>query len=83
MQKSFDGLDITDDPNGVQSVYGQNPILEGLGIINWHFCPHYRSDHPESESTEKEIAYYEKTNMPYKALKDGEVIISDTKAEIK
>jgi dipeptidase E len=36
---------------------------------------HYKSDHPESTSIDKEVEYCEKNNIPYQTLKDGEVIV--------
>ena len=37
--------------------------------------PHYKSDHPESEDIDKEVEYCDKNNIPYKTLRDGEVMI--------
>ena len=37
--------------------------------------PHYDSDHPESEDIAKEVEYCKNNNVPYKTLRDGEVII--------
>lgn len=50
-------------------------IWDGLGILNFAFMPHWDSEHPESADVEKEIAYCKQNNIPYKALRDGEVII--------
>jgi len=50
-------------------------IWEGLGFLNFAFIPHWDSEHPESADVEKEIAYCKLNNIPYKALRDGEVII--------
>lgn len=74
LSPTLKGYHIVDDPN--LKTYGDNEtIWEGLGLINWQFAPHFNSDHSESEDINKEIAYYEKHDMKYKALKDGEVII--------
>lgn len=48
-------------------------IWDGLGLIDVAFMPHYDSDHSESEDIAKEVALCEEKNIPYKALRDGEV----------
>lgn len=50
-------------------------IWNGLGLIDYAFMPHYKSDHDESENISKEVEYCKKHKLPYKALRDGEVII--------
>ncbi|MBI2850584.1 MAG: Type 1 glutamine amidotransferase-like domain-containing protein [Chloroflexi bacterium] len=50
-------------------------IWEGLGFIDFAFLPHWRSDHPESADVEKEMEYCKRNNIPFKAIRDGEVII--------
>lgn len=50
-------------------------IWEGLGHIDYAFMPHYQSDHPESSDVEKEVELCKKHNIPYKTLRDGEVVI--------
>ncbi|MBU1085497.1 Type 1 glutamine amidotransferase-like domain-containing protein, partial [Patescibacteria group bacterium] len=69
------GLELVDDMN--QKPYkGQSDLIwEGLGIINYVIIPHYKSDHPESEAVNKVVKYFEKCKIPFKALRDGEVII--------
>ena len=69
------GLEITDDPNIVPEGYDKEIIWDGLGIIDYSVAVHYDSDHSESHLTDKEITFYEANNMPYKKLRDGEVII--------
>ena len=56
-------------------------IWEGLGLLDYAFVPHYKSDHPESADIDKYVVYLQQNNMPYEALHDGEVIIIDSKAE--
>jgi dipeptidase E len=50
-------------------------IWEGLGFIDYAFLPHWRSDHPESADVEKEMEYCKQHQIPFKAIRDGEVII--------
>ena len=78
LSPSLKGLEIVDDPNEKADGYDDSVIWKGLGIIDWAFAPHYRSDHPESAKVEEEVKYYDKNNILYRALKDGEVIISET-----
>lgn len=68
------GLDIVDDPNA--QVYGDVPtIWEGLNLIPYSIAPHYQSNHPESAGVEKELEYMQENNLPYKTLRDGEVLV--------
>jgi len=68
------GYDIVDKSDN--KLYGDyETIWEGLGIIDWQFSPHYKSDHHESSDIDKEIAYYIKNSLPYKALRDGEFVV--------
>lgn len=63
--------DSTDTPyEGLKEV-----IWEGLGFVDFAFMPHFDSDHPESEAISKEIEFCQQNNIPYKPIRDGEVII--------
>ena len=73
------GLDITDNPNEVPPSYDPEIIWDGLGFIDFSVAVHYKSDHPESHLTDKEIEYYKDHNIPYKTLRDGEVLIKNGK----
>lgn len=76
LSPTLKGYHVVDDPN--LKTYGvYETMWEGIGLIDWQFAPHFDSDHSESEDINKEIAYYKKQNMNYKALRDGEVIILD------
>ena len=72
------GIDLVDPPNVVPSGYAMEPTWEGLGLLEYSIAPHYRSDHPESEAIETVVAYFEQHGIPYRALRDGEAIISST-----
>ncbi len=76
LHKDLHGLDITDDPNIVPEEYDTAIPWEGLGLINFSIAVHYQSNHSETELTDKEIEYYKTNNIPYKTLRDGEVIVS-------
>lgn len=66
------GIHLVNDPN--QKPYGEQyqTIWEGLNIIDYVITPHYKSDLPEID---KVIEFLIKSRVPYKTLKDGEVII--------
>ncbi|MDO8593077.1 MAG: Type 1 glutamine amidotransferase-like domain-containing protein [bacterium] len=69
------GLEITDDPNEVPSGYEPEILWDGLGFIDFAVAVHYKSDHPESHLTDKEVEYYQANHIPYKTLKDGQALI--------
>ena len=75
LAQTLEGLHIVDNPD--VKPYGEEheTIWEGLGILEYSIAPHYKSDHPESEDIDKEIQYCIDHNIPYKTLRDGEVII--------
>jgi dipeptidase E len=75
------GAELVDDPNIVPERYEKEFGWDGLGLIKYNVAVHYRSDHPESADVEKEVAYYEDNGIPYKTLRDGEVIIVDDEVE--
>lgn len=69
------GIELVDDPKVVPDGYSDEIIWNGLGLVDFSIAPHYRSDHPESEDIEKCVEYFKTNNMPYKSLRDGEVIV--------
>lgn len=74
---SLHGIELVDDEHLRTPVYQEETIWEGLGILDYAFVPHYKSDHPESADIDNYVAYLEAHNLPYKALRDGEVIVVD------
>ena len=72
------GIDLVDPVDVIPAGYQSQIIWSGLGIIKYHFAPHFHSDHPESADIEKSIEYFKKHKLSYKALHDGEVILGDT-----
>lgn len=64
------GLEIVDDATAVNE-----PIWEGLGLVNYSIAPHYRSDHPESRSIEDVVGYFEGRRIPYRPLRDGQALV--------
>ena len=83
LQKSLHCLDIVDNPNNISDGYNSEIIWDGLGILDYNVSVHYKSDHPESALVDKEVQYNKDNNIPYKTLRDGEVlIINGDKTEI-
>jgi len=72
---SLRGLELVDDVN--QRPYKENPdlIWEGLNFFDYIIIPHYKSDHPESEAVDKVVEYFEKHNIKFKTLSDGDVLV--------
>jgi dipeptidase E len=76
MTPSLHGTEWGDDPDQVKEVYGKDKIWSGLGLVDFFIVPHYGSDWFADEA--KHMAgYLKKHNLPYKALKDGQVIAVD------
>ncbi|OGO24573.1 MAG: hypothetical protein A2Z28_07175 [Chloroflexi bacterium RBG_16_51_9] len=71
---SLKGVELVDRPE-MPYVELKEVIWEGLGFIAFSFLPHWDSDHPESADVEKEMEYCKRNNIPFKAIRDGEVII--------
>lgn len=75
LAQSLHGLETVDDPNIIPASYPKKIEWKGLGLINYSACPHYKSNHPESTNVDKEIKFYKQNKIPYKVLRDGEVIV--------
>lgn len=75
LSSNFGALQIVDDPTDMPYKEIRKPILHGLGYLDYIILPHYRSNHPESADIDKEVEFAKKNNIPFKTLKDGEVII--------
>src|SRR3989339_1986831 len=56
-------LQIVDDPT-IMPYKIKEIIWDGLGLINFAFLPHYKSDHPESKDIDKEVEYCKKNKIP-------------------
>ncbi|MFH1561243.1 MAG: Type 1 glutamine amidotransferase-like domain-containing protein [Patescibacteria group bacterium] len=76
LSPTLKGLELVDDPNIISDGYQEETIWDGLGLINFAFAPHFESPgHPETEAVSREVEYYKKAGVEYRALHDGEVII--------
>lgn len=72
---SLKAYPIVDDSTDTPYDELKEVIWDGLGLIAFAFMPHYKSNHPESADVDKEIEFCEQNKIPYKAVRDGEVII--------
>lgn len=70
----LDGLQHVDDPTMMPYPHSR-VIWDGLGILDYLILPHYKSDHPESADIDIEVEYCKREGIPFRTLKDGEVII--------
>lgn len=73
--KTLKGIELVDDPQQIPPNYNKEIVWDGLGLIDFSFAPHYKSDHPESAAIDKVVAYFEENGMPFKAISDGQAII--------
>lgn len=71
---SLKGMDIV-DPLDIPYDEQKEIIWEGLGFTDFRFMPHWNSDHSESEGINKEIEYCNQHNIPYRPVRDGEVML--------
>jgi len=71
----FKALQLVDNPKDKPYKELQKTIWGGLGFLDCIILPHYKSNHPESADIDKEIEYCNKNNVPFKTLRDGEVIL--------
>ena len=78
LQASLKGIEFVDDPDASNIAYNVPTLWTGLGILDYVFVPHFKSDHKESDATNIEVKYYLENGINFKTLRDGEVIISNT-----
>jgi dipeptidase E len=72
------GIDLADDLVAAKELFNKGVLWDGLGLISYMPVPHYKSDHPESYLMEDVVSFMEREGLPYKTLRDGEVIIGNT-----
>jgi dipeptidase E len=71
------GIELMDEPDVVAEGYDPAPVYDGLNLIAFHLVPHYESDHPESPAAAKVTAYLLDHALPYRTMRDGDVLIRD------
>lgn len=74
---TLEGIHLADEPSRVPDGYSPEIPWEGLQFLPFCIAPHYRSDHPESEMIERSVEYFLERQIPFIALRDGEVYIAD------
>jgi dipeptidase E len=77
MTPTLKGIHLVDDPEIVLEGYRAEIIWDGLGFVPFSFAPHYRSDHRESALIEKSVEFFIAQKIPFIALHDGEVYITE------
>jgi dipeptidase E len=79
LHKDLHGIDITDDPYILAEGYHKNVEWVGLDIIDFNIVTHFDSNQNESDESRKEMKFYKDNNIPFKTLRDGEVLIVNGK----
>ena len=74
LAQSLKAYEIVDKPEAPYREL-KEVIWEGLGFVDFTFMPHWDSNHPESKDVERAIDYCRQNKIPFKAIRDGEVII--------
>jgi dipeptidase E len=72
---SLDGFETMDDPDELPVGYGDEPVRDGLNLIDFAIIPHYRSPHPEAAAAERCARHFARNGRPFRALRDGEAIV--------
>jgi dipeptidase E len=73
---SLHGTEFGDDPGIVPDGYKKEVVWDGLDLVPFHVVPHFGSDWFGQESIDME-RYLKENSMPYKTIKDGQVIVID------
>ncbi|MBV9043928.1 MAG: Type 1 glutamine amidotransferase-like domain-containing protein [Alphaproteobacteria bacterium] len=71
------GIHLMDEHERVTDGYDPEVIWEGLNLIPIHLVPHYDSNHAESEAAGRVAAWMLDQAMPYRTMRDGDVLIRD------
>ena len=69
------GLELVDPPHESAEGYGDEVLWDGLGLVEYLVAPHYQSEHPEAGMVDLSVKYFQDHKMPFKTLRDGEVIL--------
>ncbi len=70
------GIELVDPPSATAAGYDEEVIWDGVGLIPYSLAPHYKSAHSDSKAIDAVVDYFVANKMPFKALRDGEIIIS-------
>ena len=73
-------IEVVDNPKARPYGRKSKVIWDGLGIIDYAIVPHYKSKHPESKMCGKIVEHLIQNKVPFKALRDGEVILMEKRS---
>lgn len=77
------GLEKVDSPEYVKMLYGVEPIMSGLGVLDYCIVPHVSSPgHPETTSCDRLAEHYREVGTPHRTLRDGEVLVIDGESSL-
>jgi dipeptidase E len=71
------GIHLVDAPDVVPHGYASEIVWDGLSLLDYSIAPHFRSGHPESALVDAIVDYFIQHGMPYRALSDGQVIVTE------
>lgn len=73
---SLRAVSIMDEPEASAPGYLTDEVIwEGLALVPFAILPHYKSDHPEAPQAAQAVDWAVKQQVPFRALRDGDVII--------
>ncbi len=72
---SLAGIEAMDPADVLAEGYPAEVEWAGLGLIDSHIVPHYRSQHGESEAADACAGWYRERELPLTTLSDGDVLI--------
>ncbi len=73
---SLRGLETVDDAGAVSRYYGEEPIWDGLGVLDYALVPHCDSpDHPENAGLELVAERYQAAGIAHRKLRDGQALV--------
>ncbi|WP_324671529.1 Type 1 glutamine amidotransferase-like domain-containing protein [Hymenobacter sp. GOD-10R] len=75
LSTSLQYLHLVDNSDDFPYPDCQQPLWQGLGLLDYALLPHYDSYHPESEAIGRTVTYCIEQKLLFKALRDGEVLV--------
>ena len=78
------GMELVDSADPTEAAppgYAPEIQWDGMGLVDYSIAPHFQCDHPESSAIETVVQYFIDHDMPYRPLRDGEVILVNGDSE--
>jgi dipeptidase E len=75
LSPSLEPFARVDDPTVRPYAEAKETIWAGLGVLEFLFMPHFRSNHSESNLIEAEVAFCVENDIAYRTFRDGDVLI--------